>query len=232
VSAVQKVALIGCSGKKLDRAAPARELYVSALFRKAVAYAEAAGMPWAVLSAKHGVVLPDTVLEPYDVKKRGKRSEIWAHAVRGQLDALFPNTTFVLLAGENYRPWCGGSPSLCLEEPLKGLSVGQRLAWLGRETELLTIPTTDAEIEAFEREAGPAPPLPEGFIERTTRNVLARIHRDVKRAHVPCDFCGESDTPLAVSELGDARFPGDDTPARICARCATWALKQLRGVRT
>jgi hypothetical protein len=56
--------------------------------------------------------------------------------------------------------------------------------------------------------------------------------RDVKPANVPCDFCGTSDAPLAVSELGAARFAGDDTPARICERCATWALEQLRGVTT
>lgn len=34
------VGLVGCASQKLRRPAPARELYVSQLFRKAFAYAE------------------------------------------------------------------------------------------------------------------------------------------------------------------------------------------------
>lgn len=45
----------------------------------------------------------------------------------------------------------------------------------------------------------------------------------------PCDFCGER-TTVWVSELGEQRFEGDDTPARICGSCATRALEQLRAV--
>jgi hypothetical protein len=57
-----------CAARKLDRPAPARELYVSQLFEKASAYATAARDRRYVLSAKHGLVQPDTVLEPYDVR--------------------------------------------------------------------------------------------------------------------------------------------------------------------
>lgn len=50
------VVLIGCSASKLDRAAPARELYTGRVFKASVAYAEATGAKWCVLSALHGVV--------------------------------------------------------------------------------------------------------------------------------------------------------------------------------
>jgi hypothetical protein len=62
------VGLVGCAARKLQGPAPARELYVSQLFRKASAYAEATCDRWYILSAKHGLVHPDTVLEPYDVR--------------------------------------------------------------------------------------------------------------------------------------------------------------------
>ena len=53
--------LVGCVKSKLDHPAPARDLYTSALFRKARAHAEATGGPWFVLSAEHGLHLPNIV---------------------------------------------------------------------------------------------------------------------------------------------------------------------------
>lgn len=46
--------------------APAKDLYRSELFGRRRAYAEASGALWTVLSAEHGLVWPDEVLEPYD----------------------------------------------------------------------------------------------------------------------------------------------------------------------
>ncbi|MBT2549736.1 hypothetical protein J7I85_15680 [Arthrobacter sp. ISL-65] len=59
-----RVGLVACASQKLQRPAPARDIYVSQLFRKASAYAEKTWDRWYVLSAKHGLVRPDTVLEP------------------------------------------------------------------------------------------------------------------------------------------------------------------------
>jgi hypothetical protein len=47
------VGLVGCASQKLRRPVPARELYVSQLFKKASAYAEATCDRWYVLSAMH-----------------------------------------------------------------------------------------------------------------------------------------------------------------------------------
>ncbi|MCU1510458.1 MAG: hypothetical protein JWO34_298 [Arthrobacter sp.] len=62
------VGLVGCASQKLKRPAPTRELYVYQLFKKASAYAELTCDRWYLLSAKHGLVHPDTVLEPYDMR--------------------------------------------------------------------------------------------------------------------------------------------------------------------
>ncbi|MDQ0864970.1 hypothetical protein QF036_002551 [Arthrobacter globiformis] len=62
------VDLVGCASQKLRRPAPARELYVSQLFNKAAASAEQTCDRWYVLSAKHGLLHPDAILEPHDMK--------------------------------------------------------------------------------------------------------------------------------------------------------------------
>lgn len=129
------VGLVGCASAKLKRPAPARELYTSALFRKASAYAEETCERWYVLSAKHGLVHPDTVLEPYNVKlgtKNGPPIWDWAGRVRDQLAvelAEVPRVSLVVLAGDQYRTVlrpCQWPYSI----PMEGLGIGEQLSWL------------------------------------------------------------------------------------------------------
>lgn len=132
-----KVGLVGCAAQKLQHPAPARDLYISQLFRKASAYAEATCDRWYILSAKHGLVHPDTVIEPYDMRLGSKHTTsppicAWAAGVRTQLDvelAGLEDATLVVLAGEQYRTILRDSrwPS---EVPMKGLGIGQQLGWL------------------------------------------------------------------------------------------------------
>jgi hypothetical protein len=61
-----RVGLVGCVKSKQSQAAPARELYVSPLFRGRRAWVERTCDRWFILSAKHGLVEPDRVLAPYD----------------------------------------------------------------------------------------------------------------------------------------------------------------------
>jgi hypothetical protein len=59
--------LIQCTNSKRSEAAKAKNLYdESDYFRKMRKYAEATGEMWFILSAKHGLVDPETVIEPYD----------------------------------------------------------------------------------------------------------------------------------------------------------------------
>lgn len=132
-----RVGLVGCASQKLQRPAPARELYVSQLFRKASAYAETTCDRWYVLSAKHGLVHPDTVIEPYDMRLGTNHRTTppihqWGAMVRDQLAAELAgleDVTLIALAGEQYRvavrdvPW----PVVV---PMQGLGIGQQLGWL------------------------------------------------------------------------------------------------------
>jgi hypothetical protein len=65
-----RVLLLGCVKLKREHRAPAKDLYRSPLWVRRRAFAQASGHPWLILSAKHGLVDPDTRLEPYDLALR------------------------------------------------------------------------------------------------------------------------------------------------------------------
>ncbi|MGT2457807.1 DUF6884 domain-containing protein [Cupriavidus basilensis] len=129
---MQTLILIACSGRKLDHPAPARELYQGELFKSSVAYAERAGLPWAVLSAKLGLVRPDDTVLPYEQRLSGRLAEqaAWAARVVPQLAALAA-AEIVFLAGADYRRhlthWCE-TEGIHWRAPLAGLSIGRQLA--------------------------------------------------------------------------------------------------------
>ena len=149
--------LIACSASKADGPGPypPRELYTGSMFRAALAYAESAKVPWAVLSAKYGLLLPSRSVAPYEQKLTRKEGPEWAAGIVRQLDdlgllvagtglsaptweihagALYADPLVELLRGTRTRPAHGRrvggwrSPE-SVREPLRGLQIGQRLAW-------------------------------------------------------------------------------------------------------
>lgn len=124
-----RLVLIACSKVKLPHAAPARELYQGDIFRKARALAEKEGAPWAVLSARHGVVQPEQVLEPYDdTLIRATRAQLaaWDALVLQQLGAA-ADGPLLIFAGRQYRGWTAGRDCAV---PLAGMGIGAQKAWL------------------------------------------------------------------------------------------------------
>lgn len=138
--------LVGCTKSKLTVPAPAAELYSpSALFVARRRYAEATKYPWAVLSALHGLVDPETVLEPYDftvddLSRPGGRVDPWAWASGVIRDAMrivgydnrlilevHAGIAYVRLlrqAAESYHDW-----SVEILHPVEGLGIGEQKAW-------------------------------------------------------------------------------------------------------
>src|SRR4051812_175586 len=130
-----RIALVACCGAKLPHAAPAAELYSSALFKKAAAYAGTFDS-WYILSAKYGLVRPQDVIEPYDctLLKMSKSDRLaWGKNVKQQMiEAEIADAEFVGLAGAKYiEPLVHAG--LTVETPMKGLGIGQQLAWLTRK---------------------------------------------------------------------------------------------------
>jgi hypothetical protein len=131
-----RIALIACSKQKQGQPAPARALYTSPWFRLARAWAEQHADGWHILSAKHGLVAPEQVLEPYDQRLRTEDARCsWACEVAEQVGATVPDRAakLIVLAGRDYARSLvpilrdEGYP---VATPLAGLGIGQQMAWL------------------------------------------------------------------------------------------------------
>lgn len=139
-STLPDVILIGCVKRKLPTGAPARDLYVSPLFRKGRAYAEHSGVPWFILSAQHGLVAPDDELEPYDLWLSATSWQYRREWGGGVVAAL--REALGSIAGLNIEVHAGSAyvdaireglrtGGATVVEPLAGLALGPRLAWYG-----------------------------------------------------------------------------------------------------
>lgn len=128
--------MVACCGQKLGHPAPAAELYTSLLFRKSATYARTFGS-WYILSAKYGLVRPTELIEPYDctLLKIGRAARLaWGRKVVGQLtEAGIVEAEFTALAGARYaEPLVRAG--LRVDLPLKGLRIGEQLAWFTPRT--------------------------------------------------------------------------------------------------
>ena len=133
-------AFVSCVKSKLDHAAPAKDLYMpSAWFQKARAYAEKHARTWYILSAKHGCIHPDTVIEPYEATLNGlgvEKRAAWARMVSKQFDDLerdLCGSKAVILAGLSYRRGLITPLEKMygeVEVPMEGLMMGEQLSWL------------------------------------------------------------------------------------------------------
>ena len=131
--------LVSCVSKKQASAAPAKHLYQSPLFNLARAWVEREEALWYILSAKYGLVHPDTEIAPYDetLHRMGvaQRRE-WAARVETQMDEMLPDAEeVVVFGGQRYREYLEGYLRRrfnSVKVPMEGLRIGQQLRWLKR----------------------------------------------------------------------------------------------------
>jgi hypothetical protein len=142
--------LVTCVKAKAASPRPARDLYVSPLFRKQRAYAEGLGVPWFILSAEHGLVGPDEWLAPYErylPDTPPAYQEAWGRWVVARLALLAGELTGRVVeihASSDYVRTIEAplrEQGAVILEPLKGLRPGERLAWYG-EAQPPTSPPT------------------------------------------------------------------------------------------
>lgn len=134
------VGLVACCGRKLAAPAAARDLYQSPLFKKSLALAERTCDVVYVLSAKHGLLELDQVVEPYQMRLgvgRGAswEAQAWGHRTAAQLRAKFDGARLVYFAGNLYRRSLeAGLMALHFqgssEAPLAGMGIGESLRYL------------------------------------------------------------------------------------------------------
>lgn len=129
---VVRVALVGCGKAKTATGREARNLYTGPLFRAARHFAELQCDDWVILSALHGVVLPDDSIDPYDrafTKMRNDERSAWGDRVSAYLRDRYRGlaVTYVGLAGEDYLSELSVGP---IARPLEGMGIGERIRYL------------------------------------------------------------------------------------------------------
>lgn len=133
----ETIALVSCVKKKQAVRCPAQDLYDSDLFRKMKCYAQQHSDRWFILSAKYGLLSPETEIEPYEqtlnnMRIRDRRE--WGDRVYAQMQAhglLHSGVSFLWLAGNRYKEHLAELLSdQSHEDPLAGMGIGQRLRWL------------------------------------------------------------------------------------------------------
>ena len=202
-----RVALVGCSASKLKRAAPARELYTSLLFRAAYAYADKTCHGVLIVSAFYGVVAPKVIIRPYDrsLRKYNKSErEQWGVRTVGHLLPSFAlPPVLIILAGNVYADallygahWHDlPRPEL----PLSGIrGCGPRVKWL-------RIARVQGKIGQLQVEKRCHARCPTWLIRDTARGL--EIHR--------CDACWHS-VPDPLTDDEAALLP--EAQAKIAAQ--------------
>lgn len=134
---MSRIALISCTSKKEDYSCPAVELYSkSPTFRLAYTLSEIVADKIYILSAKHGLVSIDTILEPYNDTLIGKPKEhkqAWSNIVLLQLKnrVSMEQDKFIILAGKDYYEYL--TPAIKhYWLPLEGKRQGERQPELKR----------------------------------------------------------------------------------------------------
>jgi hypothetical protein len=128
------VALVSCVKRKAPHPRPARDLYISPLFRWSRQVAERASDQWFILSALYHLAEPDLVISPYEKTLKGAprtQKRDWARAVFEEFQQkVHFGARIVILAGLDYTEYLvpmirnRGHEVL---EPLAGLSQGRRV---------------------------------------------------------------------------------------------------------
>jgi hypothetical protein len=217
----QRLLLVTCVKEKLAAPAAARDLYVSPLFKKERAYAETSGLPWFILSAEHGLVAPDEWLAPYerylpDTPRSYRaawgvwvteRLELLAGSLRGRVVEVHASEAYVdALRG----PF--GSKGATIVEPLKGLTLGQRLAWYAESVRSDRMQSDRMQSDRMQSDRmqsdrmrdvalKAAPAAPAGQVPHADTNEFCRVLTDPDGRMSPAELLGQPHEHLQVPGL-------------------------------
>ena len=131
---------MSCVSVKRPFPARARELYTSPWFEKARSCVEEMGCPWFILSAKYGLLDPNSLIAPYNQTLKTMQASLRRAWARGVMEDLVPHTVGInsvtLFAGMAYREFLGPElreRGLTVYVPMEGMGIGQQLSWLSNQ---------------------------------------------------------------------------------------------------
>lgn len=162
---MSEIAVIGCSKTKAGYRCPAAEMYTGQYFRACLAGARVIAPDRVyILSAKHGLLRPSRVIDPYDLRL-GRPGAVTADRLREQArTAGLLGAPVVALCGADYvklieQVWED------VDAPLAGLAIGRQL----HELRLLARGSLEQVREQGERLERSAPPFDTGDGARRLR---------------------------------------------------------------
>ncbi|RYL93749.1 hypothetical protein EWI07_06165 [Sporolactobacillus sp. THM7-4] len=133
----EKIGLLATARTKAPYEAPVIDFYRSPLFIKSVQYAKQTYDRFYFYNAKDGLLLPDRIMQPYDVSIRTFSREqrvCWGKKVIEELAGyeMLSRVSLCLHGGKIYRDYL--EPELIrrgisFTVPLKGLSIGRQMHW-------------------------------------------------------------------------------------------------------
>jgi len=142
-----RLLLVGCVKSKASRIDHARYLYQGQLWTLRRQYAESSGLPWAILSARHGVISPDCFIGPYDQTIEDTMRDdhlrlLWhswvsvgiqRHFGLSQRNGEWPDDLVIEVhAGAPYVRALADALEhwpASLEHPVQGLQIGEQKRW-------------------------------------------------------------------------------------------------------
>lgn len=137
-----EVAVINCGADKQYKKCKAKDLYTGSLFVASRKYVESVyGNNYCILSAKYHVLMPDDIIEPYDMFlgnfKKQEKEEWWKISVDQLLNKFPENTVYHFYAGQDYIK--GILPILQdagrkYECYLNNLGMGYKIQWFQQST--------------------------------------------------------------------------------------------------
>jgi hypothetical protein len=127
---MQVVGLINCCSQKMPHACEASKLYQGRLFKRALKLIQLITREFGILSAKHHLVLPNEIIEPYD-KTISKSNHAWAELTKAKIKIQYPAAKFKVILS---RPYLQAMKGLDYEEIIpKKLNIGEQINFIDKK---------------------------------------------------------------------------------------------------
>jgi hypothetical protein len=133
---MSRIILIGCGKQKRATACEAKDLYIGKLFKARREFAERSGRAWLIVSALHGLIVPERVIDPYDKTMPTQRHAVerWAETFKRQFCSTVGvghQVTLEVHAGVDYvapiRLALWSCPAITIEHPVFGMGIGEQI---------------------------------------------------------------------------------------------------------
>jgi hypothetical protein len=130
-----EIGLVSCVKSKRNYPVEAQKMYISPLFVYAWKYAKQQYDMCYILSAKYGLLAPDTIIEPYEMTLNNftkQQAKDWSDMVYKQIkDNIGLEHVFYFHAGQNYREYLIDRLNAVI--PLEGMALGMQLQWYKKQ---------------------------------------------------------------------------------------------------